>query len=45
MQVTSLCELVKMGLLINLCDFYLCILAFNALQHMVQKKFMRYKFM
>ena len=35
----------KWGLLINVCDVYLCILAFYALQHMAQINFMQYKFM
>ena len=42
----NLCEFVKMGLLINLCDFYLCIL-YSALCIVMYGtiKFMRYKFM
>ena len=36
MSVTNLCEFVKMGFLINLCDYCLHALAFYALQHMVQ---------
>ena len=42
MCVTNLREFVKTGLLINLCNFYLCVLVFYALQCMVREK---YKFM
>ena len=33
MCVRKLCEFLKMGLAINLHDFYLCVLAFHALYH------------
>ena len=36
MCVTNLCEFIKMDLLINICDFCLCILALYALQCMAQ---------
>ena len=38
MCMTSLCEFIKTGLLINLCYFHLCILAFYALWCMVREK-------
>ena len=32
MLVTNLCKLVKMGSLINLCDFYLCVAKYGTIE-------------